>query len=308
VSKHRLKDMAATVKARLIDLGRKQGEDFQWILTQYTIERLLYRLSNTPHANEFILKGAMLFRLWTDSPHRPTRDLDLLGRGAPSVDRLMEVFRMVCVASVVDDGLAFDPNTVTAGRIKEDQEYEGVRVGCIARLGQARIDLQIDVGFGDAVTPAPLLVRYPGLLDFPTPELSAYPKETVVAEKFQAMVALGIANSRMKDFFDVWVLARQYPFGGTELANAIRATFARRKTPVPVELPLALTTEFGSDAVKVTQWLAFLRKSQLDVGGAELTVVCRYLAIFLMPAAEAVTDGKTINSHWPPGGPWGAGN
>jgi len=306
VSKDRPKNMAASVKARLTDLGRKQGEDFQLVLTRYAIERLLYRLARSPHAGEFVLKGAMLFRLWADSPHRPTRDLDLLGRGDPSVERLAAVFRDVCGAAVEDDGLAFDPATVTAGRIKEDQEYEGVRVGCVANLGQARIDLQVDVGFGDAVTPAPVTVRYPGLLDLPTPELAAYPRETVVAEKFQAMVMLGIANSRMKDFFDVWVLARGFGFAGSVLADAIRATFARRKTPVPTAPPLALTTEFGTDKGKMTQWAAFLKKGKLDVGGATLVEVCDFLAGFLLPPAQAVADGTAFKHEWPAGGAWKA--
>ena len=260
MSKDRPRNMAASVRARLTDLARKQGEDLQLVLTLYAIERLLYRLSHTGHAAEFVLKGAMLFRLWADRPHRPTRDLDLLGRGDPSVDRLAAVFWAVCGAVVVDDGLRFDPATVTAGTIKEGQEYEGVRVGCLATLGQARIDLQVDVGFGDAVTPGPVTVQYPGLLDLPVPELAAYPRETVVAEKFQAMVMLGIANSRMKDFFDLWVLARSFAFAGPVLADAIRATFARRKTPVPAAPPLALTSEFGTDKAKVTQWKAFLKK------------------------------------------------
>jgi hypothetical protein len=306
VSKDRPKNMAASVKARLTDLGRKQGEDFQLVLTRYAIERLLYRLARSPHAGEFVLKGAMLFRLWADSPHRPTRDLDLLGRGDPSVERLADVFRAVCGAAVEDDGLAFDPATVTAGRIKEDQEYEGVRVGCVAKLGQARIDLQVDVGFGDAVTPAPVKVRYPGLLDLPTPELAAYPRETVVAEKFQAMVALGIANSRMKDFFDVWVLARLFPFAGPVLADAVRATFARRKTAVPATPPLALTAEFGTDKAKVTQWQAFLKKGKLDVGGVTLVDVCDFLAGFLMPPARAVADGTAFKDEWLAGGAWKA--
>jgi Nucleotidyl transferase AbiEii toxin, Type IV TA system len=260
VSKDRPRNMAASVRARLADLARKEHEDFQLVLTRYAIERLLYRLTRTEYATEFVLKGAMLFRLWADQPHRPTRDLDLLGRGDPSVDRLAAVFRAVCGATVEDDGLLFDPAAVTAGKIKEDQEYEGVRVECVVRLGQARIDLQVDVGFGDAITPGPVTVQYPALLDLPAPELAAYPRETVVAEKFQAMVMLGIANSRMKDFFDLWVLARSFAFAGPTLADAIRATFVRRKTPVPAAPPLALTAEFGTDRGKVTQWAAFLKK------------------------------------------------
>lgn len=304
MSKDRPKNMSASVRARLTDLARKQGEDFQLVLTRYAIERLLYRLTRTEYAAEFVLKGAMLFRLWADQPHRPTRDLDLLGRGDPSADRLATVFRAVCGAAVEDDGLLFDPAAITAGKIKEDQEYEGVRVGCVARLGQARIDLQVDVGFGDAVTPGPVTVQYPGLLDLPAPELAAYPRETVVAEKFQAMVMLGIANSRMKDFFDLWVLARSFAFAGPVLADAVRATFARRKTPVPAVSPLALTAEFGTDRGKVTQWAAFLKKGKLDAGGAGLVDVCGFLAGFLMPPSQALAAGATFGRTWPPGGPW----
>jgi hypothetical protein len=306
VSKGRPKNMAAPVRARLTDLARRQGEDFQLVLTRYAIERLLYRLARTEYAAEFVLKGAMLFRLWAGQPHRPTRDLDLLGRGEPSVERLAAVFRAVCAAAVEDDGLTFDPDTVTAEKIKQDQEYEGVRVGCVARLGQARIDLQVDVGFGDAVTPGPVKVQFPALLDLPAPELAAYPRETVVAEKFQAMVMLGIANSRMKDFFDLWVLARSFGFGGAVLADAIRATFARRKTPVPAVPPLALTAEFGADAAKVKQWQAFLKKGKLDAGGVTLVEVCEFLAGFLMPPAQALAGGTKFAQAWPAGGPWAA--
>jgi hypothetical protein len=304
MSKDRPKNMAASVRARLTALARDRKEEFQLVLTQYAIERLLYRLTRTVHAGEFVLKGAVLFRLWADSPHRPTRDLDLLGRGEPSIERLAAVFRDVCAAAVEDDGLVFDPETVAVGRIKEDQEYEGVRVECVVKLGQARIDLQVDVGFGDAVTPGPVTVKYPALLDLPAPELAAYPRETVVAEKFQAMVSLGIANSRMKDFFDVWVLARSFGFGGPVLADAIRATFARRKTPVPAAPPLALTAEFGTEKSKVVQWQAFLKKGRLDAGGATLAQVCEFLAGFMMPPAQAVAGGTGFGHDWTAGGPW----
>jgi hypothetical protein len=210
--------MAASVRTRLSILAKKNKEDFQFVLTRYAIERLLYRLSKTVHADEFVLKGAMLFQLWTDRAHRPTRDLDLLGRGDPSLDRLTKIFRHVCEVAVEDDGLTFAADEVSVGRIKEDQEYEGVRVGCVARIGRARIDVQVDIGFGDAITPEPEKVQYPGLLDLPVPEVAVYPRETVVAEKFQAMVMLGIANSRMKDFFDLWILARLFTFEGAILA------------------------------------------------------------------------------------------
>jgi predicted nucleotidyltransferase component of viral defense system len=304
VSKDKPRNLAASVRQRLTDLARKQGEDFQLVLTRYVIERFLYRLGRSQHRDDFILKGAMLFRLWADVPHRPTRDLDLLGKGENTLERLVEVFRAVIGLAVEDDGLTFDPNTVTAERIKEDQEYEGVRVQCVVRLGQAKIDLQIDVGFGDAVTPRAVEVQYPTLLAFPAPALRAYPRETVVAEKFQAMVALGIANSRMKDFFDLWLLARTFSFDGPRLCRAIRATFRRRTTELPTEPPVALTSEFGFDATKTKQWRAFVTKGKLDVGDATLAQVCEFLQGFLMPPTHALAIGTEFTRTWPPTGPW----
>ncbi len=247
MSKQKPRNVAASVRQRLTDLARKQGEDLQLVMTHYVIERVLYRLGQSEFRDQFILKGAMLFRLWADVPHRPTRDLDLLCKGANTVERLVKVFETVTGLAVEDDGLTFDPATVTAGRIKEDQEYEGVRVHCEVKLGQARIDLQIDVGFGDAVTPRAIEVQYPTILAFPAPVLPAYQRETVISEKFQAMVALGIANSRMKDFFDLWILARDFAFDGPRICRAIHATFRRRKTDLPSAPPIALTSEFGTD-------------------------------------------------------------
>ena len=300
------RNLAASVRNRLMDLARKQGEDFQLLLTRYVIERLLYRLSCSDHKNQFVIKGAMLFRLWADLPHRPTRDLDLLGKGDSSLEALAGVFREICTLPVEDDGLSFDPASVTAGPIKEDQDYEGVRLSCRVHLGQARIDLQIDIGFGDAVVPRETEVRYPTILEFPAPILKAYPKQVVVAEKFQAMVALGIANSRMKDFFDVWVLANRFEFDGPSLSRAIHATFRRRKTPLPTEPPLALTPTFGTDTGKTKQWAAFIKRGKLDVSGATLEDVCRFLHGFLMPLTLTLAAEKEWTQNWPAGGPWTA--
>lgn len=304
MSKDRPRNLPASVRHRLTELARKQGEDFQLVLTRFVIERLLYRLTQSDHAKLFVLKGAMLFRLWADLPHRPTRDLDLLGKGESSLESLTQVFRDICGITTEDDGLNFDPTTVTAERIKEDQEYEGVRVGCQARLGQARIDLQIDVGFGDAVVPRPTDVTYPTMLEFSAPMLKAYPMQAVVAEKFQAMVALGIANSRMKDFFDLWVLANRFAFNGPILCQAIQATFRRRKTTLPAAPPLALTAEFGTDAAKMKQWSAFVKRGKLDAGNATLEQVCAFLNGFLMPLTQALAAGETWTKEWPPRGPW----
>jgi hypothetical protein len=298
------KNLVASVRARLSNYSQKHHEDFQLVLTRYVIERFLYRLSVSEYRAGFILKGAMLFQLWTEIPHRATRDVDLLGIGESSVERITSVMKAVCAVPVPDDGLTFDPESVAAGRIKEDQEYEGVRVACEVRLGQARISLQIDIGFGDAVTPSATEILFPTLLDFPAPILAAYPRATVVSEKFQAMVALGLGNSRLKDFFDLWTLARAFEFDGAEIARAIEATFRRRKTPVPRDPPLALTPGFGADASKRKQWEAFLRKGKLESGGMPLEEVCAVLSGFLMPPAQALAVGKKFAVKWRPGGPW----
>jgi hypothetical protein len=304
VSKEKPRNLAASVRHRLTELARKQGEEFLLVLTRYVIERFLYRLSRSERRDDFILKGAMLFQLWVSHPHRPTRDLDLLGKGDHSIKGLVEAFRAVCGQAVEDDGLAFDPESVRGERIREDQEYEGVRIRCEARLGQAKVNLQIDVGFGDAVTPRAAEVEFPAMLGFPAPRLRAYPRQTVVAEKFQALVALGITNSRMKDFFDLWVLAHDFPFEGPTLCRAIRATFHRRKTPLPDEPPLALTAEFGADPSKVKQWQAFLKKGKIDLGGASLEDVCAFLNGFLLPPARALVRDEGFETAWPAGGPW----
>lgn len=213
------RNIAASVRYRLMTLSRERNEEFQFVLTRYGMERLLYRLSLSPHAGQFILKGATLFQLWTGQPHRSTRDLDLLGYGSPSPERLQAVFRDVCNMAVEDDGLTFITETIQATQIKEDDEYHGIRLRIESRLENARISLQIDIGFGDVITPDAQPATYPTLLDFPAPLLKVYPRETVVAEKFQAMVALGIANSRMKDFYDIWTLALQFEFDGSMLSS-----------------------------------------------------------------------------------------
>lgn len=275
-----MKNVSASVRTRLTNYAKEHHEEFQLVLTRYVIERFLYRLSMSEHGDQFILKGAMLFQLWTEVPHRATQDVDLLGKGDNSVKRIAAVIQDICKTPVADDGLTFDPEKVAVDRIQEDAEYQGVRVTCQVRLGQARIPLQVDIGFGDAVTPRPTKVQYPTLLEFPAPVLPAYLKTTVVAEKFQAMVALGLGNSRMKDFFDLWILSRDFSFEGVEFTRAIGATFRRRKTPLPSEPPIALTTIFGEDVDKKKQWQAFLRKGKLDAGGNRLKKSAPYSTIF----------------------------
>jgi len=294
------RNLAQSVRQRLLNLAHQRQEEFQLMLTRFGLERLLYRLTLSSYANQFVLKGAMLFQLWTNQPHRSTRDLDLLGNGAPSADRLQKLFADVCTTPVEDDGLTFAIDAISAEPIREGDEYQGVRVLITAYLGTARIPLQIDVGFGDAITPAPQTVSYPPLLEFPAPQMLAYPRETVVAEKFQAMTILGIANSRMKDFYDLWTLANQFTFAGPILCAAIQATFERRSTPLPSEAPLALTTEFSSDRAKSTQWNAWLRKSKLVQRPPTLEEVVVLLHTFLMPPTLALASLRPWTQAWQP--------
>ncbi|HEY2050401.1 MAG TPA: nucleotidyl transferase AbiEii/AbiGii toxin family protein [Caulobacteraceae bacterium] len=246
------------------------------------MERLLYRLSRSKFAHRFVLKGAMLMMTWFEEPHRGTRDLDLLGFGDPNPDSLIAVFREI-MAAEEEDGLVFDVEGLRADAIREDMEYGGVRLRTIASLERARIAVTIDIGFGDAIEPGTVLIDYPALLDMPAPRLRAYARETVIAEKFQAMVVLGRANSRMKDFYDIWVLSKSHEFDADRLAAAIAATFDRRATEVPEAQPDALTPEFAEDAAKQAQWKAFAQG--LESAPPGLAQVTAELEAFLMPHA-----------------------
>ncbi len=298
------RDIAASVRQRLLDLARKRDEDFQSVLTRYGLERFLYRLATSPHADEFVLKGAMLFAVWTGEMHRATWDVDLLGRGVPEAGRITKLFAGVCRASVEDDGLVFDEGSVRAERIREDLPYEGLRVRIAGRLGPARIRLQVDVGFGDAVRPPPRKLPLPTLLDLPAPVLRSYPREAVVAEKLNAMVTLGMVNSRMKDLYDLWTLAMRLPFEGRVLAAAVRATFNRRRTPLSADEPLALTDVFADDATKRVQWKAFVRRVRLRPDDPGLPAVVGVLRGFLLPPTRALAAGDTFHATWLAGGPW----
>ncbi len=258
------RNTAASVRARLLAKARADKQDFNLVLTRYALERLLYRLSVSAQADHFLLKGALLFDLWFDFPHRPTRDADLLGYGSSEIPHVEAAFRDICAVGP-DDGMRFQTDSVHALEIRKEANYSGVRVTLIGLLDGARCHVQVDVGFGDAVTPGPEVVSYPVMLpDMPPPKLRAYPRYTVVAEKLEALVSLGIANSRMKDFFDLWVLSRHTDFDGALLCKAICATFERRGTPLPDGIPFGLSDEYAQDLQKRTQWQAFLKKNALD--------------------------------------------
>jgi hypothetical protein len=258
------KNLPASVRARLKQHADATKQDFNLTLTHYGLERLLYRLSVSEYASSFLLKGALLFTLWYDLPHRPTRDVDLLGFGPDDIDTAVSTFRTMGVRRK-SDGIVFDSATIKGSVIREVAGYGGVRIDIQAKLDGARIALQVDVGFGDAVTPEPQAVTYPVLLDeFPAPQLRAYPKYTVIAEKFHAVCLLGMTNTRMKDYFDLWVLLNDSTLDEAEIRRAIQATFERRTMPMPTTVPIGFSDAFAADATKQTQWNAFLKKNRLE--------------------------------------------
>lgn len=302
-----VKNLEASVHARLQNHARATKRPFQELLQYYAMERFLYRLSKSPHRSRFVLKGALMLHVWDAPLARATKDVDFLGRLDNSLENLESVVREVCAAEVEPDGMVFDPATVKTERIKEDADYEGVRVRFVGLLGKARVTMQIDVGFGDVVTPGAESISYPVLLDFPAPELSGYPRETVVAEKFQAMVYLRTMNSRMKDFYDVWLLASQFAFDGKLLAKAIAATFANRETDIDVA-PIAFTPDFTEQASTIAQWTAFRGRLPNAQCPEKLSEVVTFLAEFLLPIARACANGESFELRWTPGGPWAAGS
>lgn len=282
------KDLAASVRARLLNRARAEGTDFNQLLVRYALERLLYRLSVSAHADQFLLKGALLFNLWYDMPHRPTRDADLLGFGASDLLSLGQVLRDI--ASVhVEDGITFDPDSVRVEEIRKEAGYAGARVTLLGNLANARCPMQIDIGFGDAVTPAPISAVYPVLIDdFPAPKLRTYPVYTVVSEKLHAIALLGMTNSRLKDYFDLYVLLERETLDPMTLANAVAATFTRRGMVLPSDMPIGLTDEFANDPSRQRLWRAFQEKNDLGQIPLEqiVTVVRDKLRNALIDAAR----------------------
>ena len=291
-------NLSASILARLLTLAKQRGDDYSLLLNRFAMERLLARVSTSPYAERFLLKGALLFALWYDAPHRPTRDADLLGFGPDDEANLIATFRDIA-AMDLGDGIVFDPESVQAQAIREDNTYGGTRITLVSRIGSARCALQIDVGFGDAVTPGPQTVAYPTLLnDFKAPTLRVYPVYTVIAEKYQAMVMLGQANSRLKDYFDLAVIARRTELDGATLAAAITATFARRQTALPTGRPLALTKQFSEDAAKLRQWQAFLNKNR--IAAASLGDTIALLDDLLWPPTQVAATNSQATAIWRP--------
>jgi Nucleotidyl transferase AbiEii toxin, Type IV TA system len=274
------------------------------VLTRFAAERFLYRLSLSRHADRFVLKGALMLVVWLGEMTRPTRDTDLLGFGDLSDESLRGIFTDVCTLSAEGDGLTFDPASIEIAAIRREDPYGGKRATFDARLGAARLRLQVDIGIGDSVFPEPQWLDYPSLLDLPRPHLRGYCAETAISEKVHAMVTLGSKNSRMRDFFDVHALAARTTFDRARLTRAVRSTFERRQTAIPDELPLALTPAFAEIEGKSAQWVAFLKRSRLVASENELEPIIRKLTGFLGPVLEAARTGQSLSGQWPPGGPW----
>ncbi len=297
------KNLPASVHQRLLDKAKASSRPFNELLQRFAIERFIYRLSRSRHADRFVLKGALMIAVWTGAGSRPTMDIDLEGKIANDPDAIAAVIKTACTTAVENDGMVFAPASVKATRIMEEAGYSGVRVRLRGNLGNAKIALQIDIGFGDIVVPEPKMIAYPVLLDFPAPELKGYSKESTIAEKFHAMEQLGILNSRMKDFYDIWFLSHTFNFQGDVLSRAIAKTFANRGTPLPAA-PVVFDPVFSKDRLKIIQWRAFLEKSKLDAAPATFAEIIDGLRSFLQPIATALHKQRRFQAAWKTPGPW----
>ena len=296
------RDIGASVRQRLLNRARAEGRPFQELLQYFAMERFLYRLASSPFADRFVLKGALLLTAWKAPVTRPTIDIDLAGRTSNELEHIRLVVAELCQLDTEPDGLEFAADSIEVQRIKEDAEYEGVRIRFNATLAKARIPMQIDVGFGDVIVPKPVEVEYPAMLEFPPPVLRAYPKETVVAEKLEALTVLGMLNSRIKDYYDTALLARMYPFEGALLVEAIRSTFHHRDTEVEA-IPVGLTEAFSADPARAVQWRAFVRRSRLG-SEWELEKIVEQVRLFASEPLAAAAEDHPFDLNWRPGGPW----
>lgn len=300
----KIKNIAASVHQRLLNKARESSRPFNEILQHFAIERFMYRFSKNPHADRFVLKGALMFSVWTGLMSRPTMDIDLLGKIENSIDLVISIFKDACETEVKNDGISFHKDTVTATRITEDADYKGVRVLIRGNLGNIRLSIQIDIGFGDVIIPGPNKLEYPVLLDFPPPELNGYTMESTIAEKFQAMVKLGLLNSRMKDFYDIWFLSRTFNFKGETLITAIEKTFEKRNTLLISE-PMIFNPVFMKDDAKQSQWQGFIKKTKLTDVPASFENVAADIKVFLQPVVAAIIDQRSFDLFWAAPGPWG---
>jgi len=290
-----IKNAGHSAYSKLLDISKARKEDFSYILNRYATERFLFRLSISEYSQKFLLKGASLFLVWKKNNFRVTRDTDLLGIGEYNIEKLVDIFKEIClIKTVQDDGVKFLSETVSGQPIRAEMEYGGFRISLDCRLHSAKISLQIDIGFGDIVIPSPEKVNYPALLDFEAPVLNAYTRYTVVAEKFEAVVRLGIANSRIKDFYDLWILKNYFEFSPEILQKAIAETFKRRKTEIPNDIPVAFTPRFYDDPQKITQWKAFVRKTRAEPEKLSFAQIIAEISEFILPVVRSIVYNRGV--------------
>lgn len=295
--------MGASVRQRLLNRSRETGRPFDELLRFYGMERFLYRLSVSPHSQRFVLKGGLMLLVWRSPWVRPTMDVDLLGHMPNDVGAVASIVREICLHTVEDDGVVFDAESVAAETIAPDREYSGVRARFDGELARAAIPMQVDVGFGDAVVPGDQKVEFPSMLGFPAAVLRGYTRESVIAEKLEAMVKRGRITSRMSDFYDIWLLSRQYEFDGGVLSAAIGRTFVNRGTEIPPS-PATLTDEFAHSEAKQAQWRAFLTEGRVDHAPSMFPEVVAGIASFLGPVIDAILTTGRLEGRWVPPGPW----
>ena len=297
-------NISASVRQRLKNIADTSGRPFAEVLQWYVIERFLARLAVTPHKDTFLLKGAALLRAWEANPARPTMDIDLSIGRTLSVQEAVAVVTDCLGVDIEPDGLEFDPESVVGEPIRIAQDYPGVRVRCRGILGTARVTLQVDIGFGDVVVPEPVEVDYPALLGNPEPRLRGYRPETVVAEKLEAIVSLGVRTSRMKDYFDLWWLLGTRAFDGNDIHRAILTTFSRRETPASHEVPEGLSDQVAESEEKRRQWSAFVRRMRFGESPTSFAGTVASVREFAMPVLEAIASGERFNKQWTPADGW----
>lgn len=300
------RNLVASIRQRLLDRARATNRPFQETLQYFAMERFLYRLGQSTHAGNFVLKGALMFTVWEAPFSRPTRDIDLLGKTDNQIGNIVRMIREICQYVVEPDGVVFDSADIEGERIIEGADYEGVRIRFKGGLEPARFSMQVDVAFGDALVPGARMIKYPTILDLPAPRLRGYSRESTVAEKFEVMVKLGILNSRLKDFFDIWFLSRQFDFGGRSLRMALEKTFSTRKTEIP-HRPDSQLSRFSQDPEKQKQWRGFLRRNRLEQVPDHFPKVTRMISTFLRPVVASLVSGEPFKDVWHAPGPWSKG-
>ncbi len=298
------KNIKASVQALLQNKAKETNRPFAEVLQYYGIERFLYRISQSKYADKFILKGALMFIVWHMPERRITLDIDFLARYDNQIATIEKMIKDICKTTVVSDGLIFDYKKVKGQKIKEDADYEGVRIKFLGLLDRSRIPMQIDIAFGDSIYPKPKTFKYPVILDFPNPKLKGYPAESVISEKFEAMIKLGSLNSRMKDFYDIWLMLNQFDFDGTILLEALKRTFKNRKTPLPQRNPLFAEEIYDEKSDRQILWKAFLNKGNIKRAPEKLNLIAKTIEKFLIKPIIAINKNKLFNKKWKALGPW----